>query len=67
VSISTTIYEQLFTEVFCTASFCLQFGFIICWQKKMGAKAAHKMLVKLATGVNKAITFLSKKLEPLQF
>jgi hypothetical protein len=25
---------------------CLQFGFVIFWQKDFGAKAAHKMLVK---------------------
>jgi hypothetical protein len=26
---------------------CLQIGFVIFWQKDFGAKAAHKMLVKL--------------------
>jgi hypothetical protein len=26
---------------------CLQFGFVISWQKDFGTKAAHKMLVKL--------------------
>jgi hypothetical protein len=26
---------------------CLQFWFVIFWQKDFGAKAAHKMLVKL--------------------
>jgi hypothetical protein len=26
---------------------CLQFGFVIFWQKDFGAKAANKMLVKL--------------------
>jgi hypothetical protein len=26
---------------------CLQFGFVIFWQKDFGAKAAHKILVKL--------------------
>ncbi len=26
---------------------CLQFGFVIFWRKDFGAKAAHKMLVKL--------------------
>jgi hypothetical protein len=31
---------------------CLQFGFVIFWQKDFGAKAAHKMLVKLTPGVN---------------
>jgi hypothetical protein len=29
----------------------LQFGFVIFWQKDFGAKAAHKMLVKLTPGV----------------
>jgi hypothetical protein len=28
----------------------LQFGFVIFWQKDFGAKAAHKMLVKLTPG-----------------
>jgi hypothetical protein len=27
-----------------------QFGFVIFWQKDFGAKAAHKMLVKLTPG-----------------
>jgi hypothetical protein len=31
---------------------CFQFGFVIFWQKDLGAKAAHKMLVKLTTDVN---------------
>jgi hypothetical protein len=31
---------------------CLQFRFVIFWQKDFGAKAAHKMLVKLTPGVN---------------
>jgi hypothetical protein len=30
---------------------CLQFGFFIFWQKDLGAKAAHKMMVKLTPGV----------------
>jgi hypothetical protein len=29
---------------------CLQFGFVIFWQKDFGTKAAHKMLVKLTPG-----------------
>jgi hypothetical protein len=29
---------------------CLQFGFVFFWQKDFGAKAAHKMLVKLTPG-----------------
>jgi hypothetical protein len=29
---------------------CLQFGFVIFWQKVFGTKAAHKMLVKLTPG-----------------
>ncbi len=30
---------------------CLQFGFVIFWQKDFGAKAANKMLVKLTPGL----------------
>jgi hypothetical protein len=30
---------------------CLQFGFVFFWQKDFGAKAAHKMLVKLTPGL----------------
>jgi hypothetical protein len=33
-------------KVFCADFMCLQFGFVIFWQKDFGAKAAHKMLVK---------------------
>jgi hypothetical protein len=52
VSISPIFYEQLFhAKVFCAAFMCLQLGFVIFWQKDFGAKAAHKMLVKLAHGV----------------
>jgi hypothetical protein len=29
---------------------CLQLGFVIFWRKDFGAKAAHKMLVKLTPG-----------------
>jgi hypothetical protein len=29
---------------------CLKFGLVIFWQKDFGAKAAHKMLVKLTPG-----------------
>jgi hypothetical protein len=37
-------------KVFCATFMCLQFGFVIFWQKDFGAKAAHKMLVKLTPG-----------------
>jgi len=51
VSISPIFYEQLFhTKVFCAAFMCLQFGFVIFWQKDFGTKAAHKMLVILIPG-----------------
>ncbi len=39
---------------------CLQFGFLIFWRKDFGAKAAHKMLVKL-TLVNSAGQEVIKK------
>jgi len=29
---------------------CLKLGFVIFWQEDFGAKAAHKMLVKLPPG-----------------
>jgi hypothetical protein len=32
---------------FCAPFLCLQFGFVIFWQKDFGAKAANEMLVKL--------------------
>jgi hypothetical protein len=34
-------------KFFCAPFICLQFGFVIFWQNDFGAKAAHKMLVKL--------------------
>jgi branched-subunit amino acid transport protein len=34
---------------FCTAFMCLQFWFVVFWRKDFGAKAADKMLVKLAS------------------
>ena len=50
VPFSPICYEQVFcTKVFCAAFMCLQFGFVIFWQKEIGAKTAHKMLVKLTT------------------
>jgi hypothetical protein len=52
VSISPIFYKQFFhTKFFLAAFMCLQFGFVIIWQKDFGAKAAHKMLVKLTPGV----------------
>ncbi len=39
--------SSFFIACFCAAFMCLQFGFVIFWQKDFGAKAAHKMLVKL--------------------
>ena len=53
LSISPIFYKQLFhTKVICAPFMCLQFGFVIFWRKDFGAKAAHKMLVKLTPGVN---------------
>ncbi len=51
LSISPIFYKQLFhTKVLCTPFMCLQFGFVIFWQKNFVAKAAHKVLVKLTPG-----------------
>jgi hypothetical protein len=48
MSISPVFYEQLFcVKVFCAPFMYLQFGFVIFWRNDFGAKAAHKMLVKL--------------------
>jgi len=48
VSISSTFYTQLFcTKVFCAAFLLLQFGYVTFWHKNIGAKAAHKILIKL--------------------
>jgi hypothetical protein len=37
-------------KFFCATLMCLEFGFVNFWQKDFGAKAAHKMLMKLALG-----------------
>jgi hypothetical protein len=51
VSISSIIYEQIFcTKVFGRAFMCLQFGFVIFWQKDFSTKAANKVLVKMTPG-----------------
>jgi hypothetical protein len=39
-----------YKSFFCAAFMCSQFGFVIFWQKDFGAKATHKMLVKLTQG-----------------
>jgi hypothetical protein len=41
---------------------CLQFGFVIFWQKDFGAEAAHKMLVKLTAGGSMGPTHFLKLL-----
>jgi hypothetical protein len=47
----TNILQAAFrVKVFCAAFLCLQFGFVIFWQKDFGTKAPHKMLVKLPPG-----------------
>jgi hypothetical protein len=56
---SPIFYEQLFNmKVFGAAFMCLQYGFVIFWQKDFGMKAVHKMLVKLTPGVNVKKLFL---------
>jgi hypothetical protein len=46
-------WKQSFLIVLYAALMCLQFGFLIFWRKDFGAKAAHKMLVKLTPGGRK--------------
>jgi hypothetical protein len=41
---------------------CLKLGFVIFWQKDFGAKAAHKMLVKLTSGGDMAPRYALKLL-----
>jgi hypothetical protein len=43
---------------------CLQFGFVIFWQKDFGAKTAHKMLLKLTLGWTNTLAYY--KIHPLQ-
>jgi hypothetical protein len=44
----TNILRAAFSyESFLLSFLCLQFGFVIFWRKDFGAKAGHKMLVKL--------------------
>jgi hypothetical protein len=53
VSISPIFYKQpACTKVFCATFMCLQFGFVIFWQKDFDAKAVHNMLVKLTPWPN---------------
>jgi len=48
VSISSTFYEQLLRQYSWAENFlCLECGFVIFRRKNIGAKAAHKMLMKL--------------------
>jgi hypothetical protein len=50
VSISPIFFWELFcTKVFFAAFLCLQFGFVIFWQKDFGAKAAHKIFGEIDT------------------
>jgi hypothetical protein len=65
VSISPIFFISFFrTKVFCAAFMCLQFGFVIFWQKDFGAKAAHKMLMKLTLGCFLTILRLSFQSSP---
>ncbi len=59
-----TFYEQLFRKKVILETFpYLKCGFIPLWRKKIGRKAALKMLVKLTAG-SWVLTFWSKK-EPV--
>jgi hypothetical protein len=49
--------------VYCTAFLYLQFGFVIFWQNKMGAKAACEVLGNLTTELPKR-TFVRKEKPP---
>jgi hypothetical protein len=63
LSILLIFYEQLFhTKVPCAAFMCLQFGFVILWQKAFGTKVAHKTLVKLTPGGSAGRVYVMKLL-----
>jgi hypothetical protein len=47
VNFTNILQAVFYTKVLCAPFMCLQFGFVIFWQKDFGTKAAHKMLVKL--------------------
>jgi len=49
VNFTNILRAAFFTKVFCAAFLYLQFGYVIFWLKNVGAKAVHKMLVKLTT------------------
>jgi hypothetical protein len=51
-------------ESFCAAFMCLQFEFVNFWRKDFGAKAAHKMLVKLTQG-HPVFSRIADKVNPL--
>ncbi len=51
-------------KLFCAAFICLQFGFVIFWQKDFGTKAAHKMLVKLTPVAHVIKAFTGVKYAP---
>ncbi len=42
--------SSFFVQMLFYSAFSLQFGFVIFWWKDFGAKATHKMLVKLKSG-----------------
>ncbi len=45
-------------KFFCTCFMCLQCRLVIFWWKDLGAKAAHKMLVKLTPGIDQIEIFV---------
>ena len=65
VSISPTFYKLLFqTKDFRAAFLHLHCRFILFWRKEIGAKAAHKMLVKFTPGLRGRRGVQQKKPEP---
>jgi len=52
VNFTNVLHANFCIKEFQAAFFNSQFGFEIFWHKNIGAKAAHKMLMKLTTVVN---------------
>jgi len=46
------LHEAFLMKVLFEAFLLLQFGFVMFWQKYIGTKAVHKMLLKLSKSVD---------------
>ena len=62
VSTSPTFYEHLFrTKMFCEELWTDRLCFVIFWQKEIGEKAVHKMLVTLTAILGQLCLFATQE------